>query len=118
MNAIKLLVIGALALLSCATVSAEKFAWRDGWREAEVVDVLLGSEMARPHFFKCSRPATAEQLATTRYAIVKYRSMSRVRKRAVPLEPSATFARGDALYVNVTDCSTVPVRRATRAGRG
>lgn len=63
---------GALLLTGCAsTVYEGKYDWSEGWRKAEVVAVKTAAEMERPRFYTCVRTATPEQLASTRFAVVK-----------------------------------------------
>lgn len=124
MNAVQttLHLIGALALFAlggCASAVYEgKYPWSDGWRSAQVVAVQTAAEMERPRFHKCVRNATPEQLATTRFAVVKYRHMSRTQRRAVPLGAADKVAPGDPVYLKEGDCSTPLVHRTagTRAG--
>jgi hypothetical protein len=113
-GAISLSVLGG-----CASVVYEgKYDWSEGWRSAEVVAVQTAAEMERPRFHKCVRTATPEQLASTRFAVVKYRHMSRTQRRAVPLEAADKVAPGDPVYFKEGDCNTPLVHRAagTRAG--
>lgn len=103
---------GALLLTACAsTVHEGKYLWSEGWRKAEVVAVQTAAEMERPQFYTCVRTATPEQLATARFAIVKYRQVSRTQWRAVPLQPADKVSSGDAVYVKVDDC-TAPIAAA------
>lgn len=100
-----------VVLAGCATVYEDTYHWQEGWRKAEVIDVVLASEMERPRFYECVREAQPHQLASTRLAVVRYREMSRTRRRAVPLQPGSTIREGDAVYVRVTDCATQPAPR-------
>jgi hypothetical protein len=108
-------LVGALALFTlggCASVVYEgKYPWSDGWRSAEVVAVQTAAEMERPRFHKCVRNASLEQLATTRFAVVKYRHMSRTQRRAIPLQSGQFFTPGDLVYVKVADCGAPVVPR-------
>lgn len=102
-----------LALAGCASAPYEgKYAWSDGWRKAEVVRVQTAAEMERPRFHACVRNASPEQLATARFAVVKYREIPRTQQYAVPLQPDAKVAVGDAVYVKAGDCKTPLVERA------
>lgn len=108
-----------LALAGCASVVYEgKYDWSEGWRSAEVVAVQRAAEMERPRFHKCVREASPEQLATTRFAVVKYRHMSRTQRRAVPLGAADKVAPGDPVYFKEGTCNTPLVHRTagTRAG--
>ena len=103
-----------LALAGCATAPYEgKYAWSEGWRKAEVVNVQTAAEMARPRFYTCVRSASPEQLATARFAVVKYREIPRTQQYAVLLQPDAKMAAGDAVYVKADDCKTPLVQRAS-----
>lgn len=56
--------------------------------------------------------STTRHVATTRFAIVKYRQMYRTQERAVPLQPTDRFAPGDVVSVKVDDC-TSPIAAAS-----
>lgn len=109
------IVAGALSLLALAgcasTIYEGKYGWSEGWRKAEVIAVQTAAEMERPSFYTCVRNASPEQLATTRFAVVKYLQMSRTQQRAVPLQPGDIAAVGEAVYINATNCSTPLVHR-------
>jgi hypothetical protein len=105
-------VAAAASLAGCASSVYEgKYDWRDGWRAAEVVRVQTAAEMERPRFYECVRKASPEQLANTRFAVVKYRAMSRTRWRAVPLPPGSRVAAGDRVYVDVGNCGATVADR-------
>lgn len=111
--------VSLFALAGCASVVYEgKYDWSEGWRSAEVVAVQTAAEMERPRFHKCVREASPEQLATTRFALVKYRHMSRTQRRAVPLGAADKVAPGDPVYFKEGTCNTPLVHRTagTRAG--
>lgn len=76
--------------------------------------------MDRPRFYTCVRNATPEQLATTKFAVVKYRQMSRTQWRAVPLQSGETVAVGESVYIKANDCTTPLVHRegGSQPGRG
>ena len=100
-------IVSLFALSGCASVADDgKYAWSEGWRKAEVVAVQSAAEMERPRYYNCVREASPEQLATTRFAVVKYRQMSRTQRRAVPLGGDDRVAVGDSVYVKLGDCST------------
>lgn len=108
-----------LALAGCANALYQgKYEWSEGWREAEVVAVQTPADMERPRFYTCVRNATPEQLATTRFAVVEYRQMSRTKRRAVPLQPSDTAFVGEIVYIKASDCSTPLVHRDGRSLAG
>ena len=111
--------LGLLALAGCASTPYEgKYAWEEGWRKGEVVAVQTAAEMVRPRFFTCVRQASAEQLASTKFAVVKYRQMSRSQRRAVPLQPGDTAAVGERVYINAGDCNTPLVHQSSRSRTG
>jgi hypothetical protein len=103
-----------LALAGCASSPYEgKYAWSEGWRKAEVVSVQTAAEMERPRFYSCVRTASPGQLATARFAVVKYREIPRTQQYAVLLQPDVKVAVGDAVYVKAGDCKTPLVQRAS-----
>lgn len=111
--------VAVLALAGCASTPYEgKYAWSEGWRKGEVIAVQMAAQMERPRFYTCVRNASAEQLASTKFAVVKYRQMSRTQRRAVPLRLGATIASGQAVYVKVDDCGTPLVHRTPKSRTG
>ena len=107
--------LALLAVTGCASAPYEgEYAWTDGWRKGEVVFVQTAAEMKRPWFYTCVRSASAEQLSTTKFAVVEYREMSRTHRHAVPLQAGDTFAAGEPVYVKVDECSAPLVLRARR----
>ena len=112
-------LIAATLLSGCAsTVYEGKYDWSEGWRAAEVVEVATAAEMERPRFHKCVREASPEQLANTRFAVVKYRQMSRTQRRAVPLGTADKVAPGDPVYFKEGTCNTPLVHRTARTRAG
>ena len=95
-----------------------KYAWADGWRRGEVVFVQTAAEMKRPRFYTCVRDASAEQLTTTKFAVVEYREMSRTHRYAIPLRFGDKAAVGELVYVKVDECGAPLIHRvpASRAG--
>lgn len=108
-------LVATLTLAGCATVYEGRYPWSDGWRSAEIVEVVKATEMARPQFFECVRKATPEQLANARYAVVRYRLVSRTQNSAVPLREGETYAPGDRVYFQAGRCDASLVRRSARA---
>jgi hypothetical protein len=95
-----------------------KYAWSECWRKAEVVAVQIAGEMRRPRFHTCVRNASPEQMSTTKFAIVKYRKVSRTHTLAVPLQPADMVAPGNAVYVKVDDCTTPIAAASTKPNPG
>lgn len=99
---------GALlvALSGCAsTVYEGKYAWDQGWRQAEVVRLGAASELGGRHFSDCRYRAPQGTALAERYAVVSFRYMGRSRRGVVPVLPGASFASGDRVYANVRECS-------------
>jgi hypothetical protein len=105
------LIAGTLLSGCASTVYEGKYDWADGWRAAEVVEVTTAAEMERPRFYECVRKATLQQAESGKFVVVKYRQMSRSQRRAIPLQPSQSFAPGDTVYVKAGDCGTPLVTR-------
>lgn len=105
--------LALFALAACASAPYEgKYAWSDGWRETEVVGVQTAAQMVRPQVYTCVRSTSTEQLATTKFAVVKYRRMSRVQRRAVPLQVDDKVAVGQKVFVKVNDCNTLLIHQS------
>lgn len=103
----------ASALAGCATLYEGKYDFSEGWREAEVLEVVPLSGISRPNFYTCSREASATQKqADTQYVILKYRRMSRSARHAQPLQTGQQWTPGEKVYVKVSDCTGQIVRRS------
>lgn len=112
------LAAACLLLPACATVYEGKYAWSDGWRAAEVVQVTTAAQMERPHFHECVRKAAPGTAGASTFVVVEYRRMARKQSRAVPLQAGQSFAPGDLVYVDADDCSTPLVSRKGEPRRG
>lgn len=103
----------ASALAGCATLYEGKYDFSEGWREAEVLEVVPLSGIGRPNFYTCVRNASAsEKQADTQYVILKYRRMSRSARHAQPLQTGQQWTPGEKVYVKVSDCTGQIVRRS------
>lgn len=67
--------------------------------------------MDGPRFHDCVRKGTPQQLATSKFVIVKYRQMSPTNRRAVPLHEGQLFNPGDLVYIQAGNCETPVVPR-------
>ena len=105
-------VLGAF-LGGCATTDEGPFAWSQGWRKGEVLDVVKPASMARPRFFRCIREADPAQLQSD-FLVVKYLQMGRARQTAVPAPADGHLRQGDLVYVNLEDCHLPVVARMNR----
>ncbi len=99
------LILMAAVLSGCATSYEGKYAYADGWREAVIQKIGNASEIAMPQFSDCRENLSAQQLATTRFALVAYRRMGRMQRNVVALQTNDVSAIGQAVYVNVADCN-------------
>ncbi|MDP3857759.1 MAG: hypothetical protein Q8Q73_08375 [Stagnimonas sp.] len=115
----RLLGLGSLALIvtACASVVYEgKYPWKEGWREAKVMQVGTSTEIGKPQYSDCRGKLPPEQVASGQFASVLYSNMSRRHRRVLPLQPGDAFRPGEEVYVNVTSC-TAPMVRQTPGAR-
>lgn len=103
----------AVALGGCATSDEGPFAWSEGWRKGEVVEVVKPADMERPRFYKCAREADAQEFKSD-FVVVKYLERGRAKRTAVPAPPGQRMQQGDYVYVNLGDCRLPAVARASR----
>ena len=96
--------ISIFVLSGCATVYEGKYDFSEGWREAKVIQIARGSEIAKPQFSDCRVKASPQHIATDKFIVLSYRHLNRPRKRVVPFAPSDGARVGDFVYMNVTDC--------------
>lgn len=101
-------VAGMLALASlgaCAMRYEGKYDWDEGWRVGRVLQSGAGSALPPLPAGDCRKDATPAEVATTRYANVRYQSEARlVRHRIVPIPKDQPVAEGQLVYFNVADC--------------
>lgn len=93
-----------VTIAGCASSVYEgKYAWEDGWREAEVVRIAPASELGGRHTNDCRyghSPAPAQ-----RYAVVSFRTVSKRSRAVVPIAADSRLAAGDLVYANVRECA-------------
>lgn len=100
------------ALSGCASAVYEgRYAWDEGWREAEVIRLGAASELGGRHFSDCRYKAPPGAAPADRYAVLSYRHMSRPRRAVVPVALGESLAQGEKVYVNVRDCSASTIAR-------
>lgn len=104
--------LAAFALAGCTTVYEGKYDFRDGWREAKVIQIERASEIAKPQFSDCRVSASPHYLAADMFIVLSYKHLSRPRKRVVPFGPSDGARVEDLVYVNVTDCDSPLIPRS------
>lgn len=107
------LFASAMVLAGFASAEESRFAWGEGWRKGEVVQVARPTEMTRPRYYTCIRAAQPGELDAS-YIVVKYLERGRSRRTAVKAPPGEAFRPGDPVYVKLGDCSLPPLRRETR----
>ncbi|MGP1683703.1 MAG: hypothetical protein ACTS8S_15405 [Giesbergeria sp.] len=101
----------AASLTGCATpVYEDRLAWKDGWRTGVVVQIEAGEDLRRRYRGQCvfsAQPQSIELLA-----VVRWKSMNRVRWRVVALPSSTSIEMNSAVYVNVYSCESVLEKRS------
>lgn len=107
-----LVALGAAFLGGCTTLYEGKYDIEQGWREGTVVNVGAASAMTKAVTGDCRSSASAQQVATGRFATLTYRWMGRTLGRIVLLEPDVGIKAGDPVYVNVLSCATPLARRS------
>lgn len=106
-----MLGVALTALVACTTVYEGKYEFNDGWREGVIQQIGSASDIAVPQFSDCRENLSAQQLATTRFALVAYRRMGRMQRNVVPLQANDVSSAGQAVYMNVADCKAKLVAR-------
>lgn len=103
----RLLLLAASAVLAsgCTTLFEGKYDFREGWRRGEVLRIMDGGAIERPRYWRCSRRATAEELAGGRYAVLAYDEVPyRARRYLVAVPAGMELQAGQHVYVNVYQC--------------
>lgn len=94
------------ALSGCAVTYEGKYAFNDGWRQAQVVQVGHASTLPQSAVMRdCRSAATAEQLAVGTFALLSYEDYGRKRRRIVPIPAHFHIKAGDAVYVKLRSCA-------------
>lgn len=107
-----LFALGMAALSGCTTLYEGKYDIQQGWREATVMDVGPATSMTKAVTSDCRSSASAQQIATGRFATLTYRWMGRTLHRVVLLEPDTGTKVGDPVYMNVLSCATPLAKRS------
>lgn len=103
-----LVVVAASGMAGCATVpSGVAPGWRTGWvnhivEEKDLVKNTKGSE--------CVVGLSPEQIARSRFAVVRYNQGRKSRPRTVLMPDSSDLRVGDKVRINIIDCSA-PISR-------
>jgi len=106
-------VLWAFALGGCAAFDVHSFDPAAGWHAAQVVSLGRAADLSR----SADRDCGAAGDASARYAVVRFRNGG-VHSRSLGttrLPAGAALAVGDAVYVNVLDCSAPLMTPAQRA---
>lgn len=102
----KVLFIPLALVLSCAACSIlyeGKYARDDGWRHGKVFEVASGAELAQAGWRDCRKGLPAAELSG-QFATVEFFGSHRLSSITVPVRENAGFARGDRVYVDISDC--------------
>lgn len=92
----------ALVFAGCASaVYEDRYAWEDGWRQGEVIEVASVPDIERPMFYECVRKAGEGR---GRFALVRYLQMGKAKTTAVPLSADQRVTAGKEVYVKLGDC--------------
>lgn len=107
-----------IGLASCSSFVRDVSDFQTGWRTAEVVEIGSADEIKAQGVTDCRTTASAEELASSRFAVVTYR-MGRTRHAHILLvDARSVVARGDTIYTNVLRCGTpLEVRTPLAVGR-
>lgn len=89
--------------------------FQTGWRTAEVVEIGGASQIRARGITDCRTTASAEQLASSRFAVVTYRVGRLRHAHIVIVDDNSLVARGDTVFTNVSRCGTPLELRATGA---
>lgn len=105
---------GFALVAGCATRSGapDAYPFSEGWRKAEVVQILAGSEVRSPGFWECLRGATPQAIQSGEYVILSYRAFNRQRKRLVPLPGSMSLRAHQQVWLDVDACEGAIAVRA------
>lgn len=108
-----LLVTATTALISgCATAPHEgQYSFNDGWRKAQVTAIVRGSELERPHFYRCARNLSQDQISAGRFVLLSYLQMGKAKRTLVPAQGNDGHVPGARVLVNLARCDAPLVAR-------
>lgn len=110
--------IGLPGISACSSFVSDVRLFQTGWRTAEVTEVGSAAEIKSRGMTDCRATATADQLASSRFAAVTY-SMNRHRHaHIVIVDDRSVVVRGDTVFTNVLRCGTPLEVRPSRAAGG
>lgn len=94
------------ALTACASFVQEVRDYQDGWRTAQVLEVGTAAEIAPGGLTDCRLTASAEQITSSRFAVLTYRVSGFWHRHVVIVDGNPFVARGDKVFTNVVRCGT------------
>jgi hypothetical protein len=105
---------GFALVAGCATPGGapDPYPFSEGWRKAEVVQVLAGTDVPDPGFWECLRGATPQAIQSGEYVILSYRAFNRQRKRLVALPKTMSLQPRQQVWLDVDACEGAVALRA------
>ncbi|MCR6478433.1 hypothetical protein NU688_19895 [Variovorax sp. ZS18.2.2] len=96
----------AASLGGCATLMEDASAFREGWRTAEVTELASARQLRGSGRTDCRQTASSQQLATSRFARLSYRSGGSKHSHVVAVSDGFPVTVGDVVFTNVMRCGT------------
>lgn len=96
----------AASLGGCANLMEDAGAFREGWRTAEVTEVASARQLRGGGRTDCRQTASQQQLATSRFARLSYRSGGSKHSHVVVMGDGLSVTVGDVVFTNVIRCGT------------
>lgn len=115
-----LLMVCAVAVMTaaCSTVDLPTSAYRDGWRRAEVIQLVSRDQVLKHADEDCRSEASNHQ-ANSGFALVSYSyggSPTMLKHRVARVPEGSTFKKGEVVFVNSLRCDE-PLATTVDKGR-
>jgi hypothetical protein len=97
----------AVMATACSTVDLPNSAYRDGWRRAEVMQ-LVSKDQVLKHADEDCRSEASNRQANSGFALVSYSyggSPTMRKHRVARMPDGSTLQKGGMVYVNTVDCT-------------
>lgn len=95
----------ALSAAGCQTVRQDDASWREGWREAKVLNPGPNDQLSKSAWIDCRKEQLGEAAQRRRYAEVEFHDMSAHRRAVIGVEADSALQIGSRVLVNIRDCN-------------
>ena len=99
------------AVAGCASMDEGPFKFSEGWRDARVEEVIAGSDIKNPRFWKCLRDIPQEERLRRTYVVGSYRGPHHRQKHLVAAPAGEALRPGDKVHLHASACENAIFKR-------